>query len=1369
MAHDTRPGSNENRARDILNGMSHCRIDPSRIKMMDNGPRAKGCRGTVYAGTFLPPETCTALPPELKVAVKMLEWRRDDAEESTKYFKLFVHELSLMETLSHPNVIRLVGFVEDMQKGEAWVIVPWEANGNVREFLQSGEWGIPERVALIKDVVSGLEYLHTREPPICHGDLKSMNILVNSSDRAVICDLGTARTKGNGKATKEEDPSELPLQIPVKVEDVDEASGLTSPKVELDAATLNLTLTGPEYTLRWAAPEALEDHTRDLPSDMWSIGWICWEIITGRIPYGELKDSSVVMHIIQAKLPAIRDDTRLSHVLQLCDLMSVCWLLEPAKRIDVSTFCRKVRFVPSITPSATTPGNEKLRSANLLVELGRMYGLQSNTEVAAFHYQSAHEVAVGEANAMAKANALLSLAEIYNAQSRYSEAEKAYKEAYDIHFCVGNDLGVANICIGLGDIYGAQSKHSEAEQTFKKSQAIYSRIRNDFGTAGTLIDLGDIYDARSRYSGVETAIREAHEIISRIGDGLGATNALIHPGDIKDARSRYSEAEKAFREAHEILSRIGNDLKATNAPTGQGEVYNARLRYQEAEIAYREAYQIHSRISDGLDLGAANALIGLGGIYEAQSMYSESEKAVREAYEIHSRIGNDLGTANAQIGLGKIYNARSRYSEAEEAFREAYRIHSRIGNHLGVANAQIGLGNIYNACSRYSEAEKAFGEACGIHSRISSDLGGANALIGLVGVYNSLSRHLEAEKAFREAHEIHCRIGNDLGTASALIGLGEIHSAWWRYLDAEKAFREAHEIYSRIGNDLGAANALLGLGDIYHAQLKYSEAEQIFTKALEIHSRISNDLGAANALIGLGDISIARSRYTEAETTFAEAQKTYSRIGNVVRAAKAGIRLGETYNTQLKYPEADGAFKEALGILSSVENTLSPENASNNSEEDCETQSSYSGDEGAEGNHPRVGHNAKGASALEDFGDTHMSLSTNSGAQKGLERAREVYSSIGMGTEIEYFQNDSDQWSDTEGSYDSPRERFPAASPPPCTALSPTSLHETGDSLYLPSERMNDDPASSQMAFVAVTPPNSSRQEQDLSEELTAIAHAPTPATEELVDLLQALGKAAPKAVRNKHKISSILRLSRDICTRIMEIGDPHECQSDSNIQTLLIWIEGYCSLLGALEETLLQLTAILPFEVTTFGADLYSSWPSSRSKLAGILNELCRPPFSTISSHAQDIADDLFFDDCSWLSHLLYTGIHPAIDTQFLAVPQTHPVFAVANGLEYLENQVKCGVLDEPTRELIIDIATLLAQTLASTSPDDDDDKSLQETPSLPTEADRDWLVQALADSFSILHLDSTLQPSTAEELAIKWVDVKDDFTLRGRSASGN
>ncbi|KIO17733.1 hypothetical protein M407DRAFT_32594 [Tulasnella calospora MUT 4182] len=153
------------------------------------------------------------------------------------------------------------------------------------------------------------------------------------------------------------------------------------------------------------------------------------------------------------------------------------------------------------------------------------------------------------------------------------------------------------------------------------------------------------------------------------------------------------------------------------------------------------------------------------------------------------------------------------------------------------------------------------------------------------------------------------------------------------------------------------------------------------------------------------------------------------------------------------------------------------------------------------------------------------------------------------------------------------------------------------------------------------------------------------------------------------------------------------------------------------------------------------------------------------MSSKIQDIADDSLFDDCSWLSRLLSSGIRPEVSIQFPDVPKTHPALVVANGLHYLEVQMKCRVLDEPTRELTIEVATLLALSLLATS-QEEDDNILENQASLPAQADRDWLINALSDSFSALDLDSNLQPLNVQELASKLTDVKTGFTSRGSNA---
>lgn len=78
-------------------------------------------------------------------------------------FQSMSHEISLLSKLSHSNIVNLVGFVEDVKEGIAWMIFPWESNGNLREYLQSFDLEVPERVSLVCTWVSG-----QKEHPTSH-------------------------------------------------------------------------------------------------------------------------------------------------------------------------------------------------------------------------------------------------------------------------------------------------------------------------------------------------------------------------------------------------------------------------------------------------------------------------------------------------------------------------------------------------------------------------------------------------------------------------------------------------------------------------------------------------------------------------------------------------------------------------------------------------------------------------------------------------------------------------------------------------------------------------------------------------------------------------------------------------------------------------------------------------------------------------------------------------------------------------------------------------------------------------------------------------------------------------------------------------
>ncbi|KIO19868.1 hypothetical protein M407DRAFT_30482 [Tulasnella calospora MUT 4182] len=153
-----------------LESFSRFRISAESINFTLSKPYKSGGKAEVVQATF----KRSIWSRQEQVAVKKL--RCCDTTNQPKLSYELTHEVKVMVGLSHENIVRFTGFVEDFENEKAWIVLSWEPNGNVSEFLATGEWEIPERLSLIKDTFAGLEYLHTRQPPICHGDLKSVSL-----------------------------------------------------------------------------------------------------------------------------------------------------------------------------------------------------------------------------------------------------------------------------------------------------------------------------------------------------------------------------------------------------------------------------------------------------------------------------------------------------------------------------------------------------------------------------------------------------------------------------------------------------------------------------------------------------------------------------------------------------------------------------------------------------------------------------------------------------------------------------------------------------------------------------------------------------------------------------------------------------------------------------------------------------------------------------------------------------------------------------------------------------------------------------------------------------------------------------------------
>ncbi|KIO21117.1 hypothetical protein M407DRAFT_29277 [Tulasnella calospora MUT 4182] len=739
--------------RNVLESLVHLRVEKARIKPLDNSEAPKGGGTADVEAAMLAPAQPTNISESDDteyVAVKKL--RFDTETNDDRALAPFAHEINLLNDLDHPNVVEIVGFVEDVVQGVAWMVFRWEKNGNLREFVRSANWELPERVCLIYDVASGLNYLHGRNPPICHGDLKSLNILVNLDNRAVITDFGSARAVDPATGVHTTTVTERQDQTATTAPEMERL------KVEIAASGESITMTGPAWTVRWAAPELLRGELPGLPSDIWAFGWICWEAITGNFPFEEENDVGVVLRVMKSDLPAIGDNTQLKQIRMLCSLMEECLILGPNER-PPAVRCQQVISYMELAVPSHSGGNSSAaaRSSRVLFALGQI--------------------------------------ELRNGV--LDEARRYFEQSLEVARSLGDKNDESRALRGLGDTFGRQGENSKAGEAYIEACDISSQIGDRLGLARSLGCLGIVHAMRNDYSKAEESYIQSRDIFSQMGDQRGVARSLIALGDMYCLRCEYSKAEQSYIQARDIFSQIGNQRGFAQSTQALGHVYRVRGEYSKAEESYAQARDIYSQI--GNQLGFARSIQYLGDMGLIRREFSKAKERYSQAHDIYSQMGSQFDLAASVLGLGEVYLKREEYFKAEDSYIQARDIFSEIGEKRGFAKSLKGLGDVYHTCEEHSKAQESYLHARTIFSEVGDQLGFAHSVQGLGHVHTGRGEYAKAEESYLEAQQIYRRIGDMGSLAGSLWHLGRLHREQSQYEDAQRLVREASALYGDFG------------------------------------------------------------------------------------------------------------------------------------------------------------------------------------------------------------------------------------------------------------------------------------------------------------------------------------------------------------------------------------------------------------------------------------------------------------------------------------------------------------------------------------------------------------------------------------------
>ncbi|KAG7395525.1 hypothetical protein PHYBOEH_003665 [Phytophthora boehmeriae] len=124
------------------------------------------------------------------VAVKRMIDGEDEAVS-------FSREIETMSKLSHPKIVRFIGCTWTNKK-DLGGVSEYMDGGDVRTLLETRKIDLSwkkEKISIAIDIAEALAYMHSRSPKIIHRDLKSRNVLLNTSMVAKLSDFGLSRNR----------------------------------------------------------------------------------------------------------------------------------------------------------------------------------------------------------------------------------------------------------------------------------------------------------------------------------------------------------------------------------------------------------------------------------------------------------------------------------------------------------------------------------------------------------------------------------------------------------------------------------------------------------------------------------------------------------------------------------------------------------------------------------------------------------------------------------------------------------------------------------------------------------------------------------------------------------------------------------------------------------------------------------------------------------------------------------------------------------------------------------------------------------------------------------------------------------------------
>ena len=769
------------------------------------GTLGEGGMGTVYEAE--------QDQPSRKVALKVIRPDFVSAELSRR----FARESEVLGRLQHPGIAQIyeAGTAAGPHGDQSFFAMELVRGRSLTEYSTTESLDLRARLDLFARVCDAVHYAH--QQGVIHRDLKPANILVDNTGQPKILDFGVARlTDADVQATRQTSVGEV------------------------------------VGTLQYMSPEQVNADSLeiDLRSDVYSLGVILYELLSGTLPY----DLSAKMIYQAARVILIDEPAPLSSINRRLggDVeIIVAKTLEKEKdrrygsaealASDVRRYLRDEPIVARAPSAAYQMRKFAHRNRALVSGLAlAAVILVAGTVVSAWQAvraTGAERLAEARRNEAVTAGAL--------AERRRAVADSALLVADSARAAALREQAAATASAKRALDEAAKAR---AINAFLQEMLASSNPANARGAEPSLREVLDQASAR-----IETgALAREPEVRAAVASTIGQTYFGL--GLYDQARANLDSASVVWRRT------LGpGSLLAAQAAADLGKVASAAGDLPRAEVKLREGLAVMQRALAPNDDYTTETMTALAGVRYTRGDNVEAERLYRKAVELarsrHGRSGLPVAARLRQLGafltyIGRPADGRPFLDEALGIVRKAYG-----SNHPDVVDGLVALSDAQMGVPDYPGAEATLREALPIARTVLGPNHPATAnVVGRLGIVLTRRDKLEEAETFsREALEVRIKIlGPDHPDVQlARAGLGRLFLSQRRYAEADTMFSAALASRRKVLGEMSpaVASSLDDLGGLALAQEDWAGAAERFRqsvpiwRAAKIESQELNSLG----------------------------------------------------------------------------------------------------------------------------------------------------------------------------------------------------------------------------------------------------------------------------------------------------------------------------------------------------------------------------------------------------------------------------------------------------------------------------------------------------------------------------------------------